>query len=544
MRSTTSLRRRTRFAAPVALSLAFATVLGAFSATSARAAEPTTTQVVVTSDLVVGTGTGQYVVVDVTLDDGSTVSDGGGAVSLTIGTTGSYRAFPGKEIAFPLDDFALGEGRYPVIVDYQPSSGSTFLPARAEATLVVRSSEVAGFRIAPVGAAPVAGVLTTLRAVPIDADGHTAFGTYRVTFSSTRAEDMIASTAEFDETGFYSELAGDAEVQASAIVGGARVVSTAIITVAPADLTGISLVRVPTEVQAGQSLTISAVGEDYYGNEITTLPKPLVVTVPDLDPADYSVAGDTVTFFRAGRVEVVGDVDGYSDSSFLDVVAGAPVTIEPRPARLGTPRVGEPTEYVLAVRDAFGNEVAAYRPADQPFVLTSDGAGDVVNGAVVTFGSEGSRVVAATWGAQTGSLAVDVQPAIETGLRVTASSESVAQGGTLRFTVTTVDARGVALRDVTDEAVLSSDTPSDVVDGNTVRFPSASEHVITARLGVLTGETRVTVVPTAAAAPAAGLAATGATLAPAWVAAALLALGVLAWGAPRLRRAAGRARSR
>lgn len=73
----------------------------------------------------------------------------------------------------------------------------------------------------------------------------------------------------------------------------------------------------------------------------------------------------------------------------------------------------------------------------------------------------------------------DTDSALET-IILTPSSLSVDEGGTVTFEVEGFTAGGDSLGDVTDEVSLSSDHPSDVIHGNTVSFPTASPHIITA----------------------------------------------------------------
>lgn len=59
---------------------------------------------------------------------------------------------------------------------------------------------------------------------------------------------------------------------------------------------------------------------------------------------------------------------------------------------------------------------------------------------------------------------------------------SVAQGGSLLFTVTAFDASGEVLDGADELVILTSDVETDVVEGMQVAFPHASPHVITATL--------------------------------------------------------------
>lgn len=93
------------------------------------------------------------------------------------------------------------------------------------------------------------------------------------------------------------------------------------------------------------------------------------------------------------------------------------------------------------------------------------------------------------------------------------ATPSVDQGGSITFAIDALDRDGAPLGDASRHVVLTSDVPSDVVDGATVTFPHASPHVITATAvgdPTLTASVLVEVIPASAPAPAA-VAATGPT---------------------------------
>lgn len=87
-------------------------------------------------------------------------------------------------------------------------------------------------------------------------------------------------------------------------------------------------------------------------------------------------------------------------------------------------------------------------------------------------------------------------------LTLTASAPEVAQGGSATFAAEGFNAAGLPLGDVTADVTLSSDVATDVVDGASVTFPSASPHTITATH--VDGATAQVVVEVRAAAVAPG----------------------------------------
>jgi hypothetical protein len=126
-------------------------------------------------------------------------------------------------------------------------------------------------------------------------------------------------------------------------------------------------------------------------------------------------------------------------------------------------------------------------------------------------------------------------------LVLTADDDTVNQGDSLTFRVsgTTHDGRPVD----TSGVVLTSSVATDVVDGLTVTFPTASPHVITATLGDVSTSLTVHVTPTPAPTPTpqpgpAGLSTTGTDLLPPLVAGLLLLLAGagLVWRRRRLSR--------
>ena len=122
---------------------------------------------------------------------------------------------------------------------------------------------------------------------------------------------------------------------------------------------------------------------------------------------------------------------------------------------------------------------------------------------------------------------VTVSAAAAATLEITPTATSVPQGGSVTFTVVGEDAFGNPAD--TSGAVLTSSVASDVVDGRTVSFPTASPHTITATLGEASASVTIDVIP---APVAAGIQSTGSTVGAlalplAGLAALLLVLGAL-----------------
>jgi hypothetical protein len=125
-------------------------------------------------------------------------------------------------------------------------------------------------------------------------------------------------------------------------------------------------------------------------------------------------------------------------------------------------------------------------------------------------------------------------------LTVTGGASSVAQGGSLTFTVTGEDAGGTPVVVDPSDITLTSSVPTDVVSGLTVAFPHASPHTITARFGVAgpTSAVTIDVIPAAGGGGAGALGTTGREVTgEALSAAALLGVGGVLVAATRRRRA-------
>lgn len=171
---------------------------------------------------------------------------------------------------------------------------------------------------------------------------------------------------------------------------------------------------------------------------------------------------------------------------------------------------GESVTYTATLVDENGDPV---EPQPAPPNIGTDAAGDIKDGLTITAFSVGPRAV----------LAVSVVDGVEyfgstsltvvgdpVSLNITPSATTVDQGGSLTFEVTGVDAWGTPIDG--SAATLTSSVATDVVDGLSVTFPTASPHTITAELAGVTASVTVDVIP---AAPAPEATSTGSSDAPA-----------------------------
>ncbi len=175
------------------------------------------------------------------------------------------------------------------------------------------------------------------------------------------------------------------------------------------------------------------------------------------------------------------------------------------------------------------------------FALSTDSPGATTTGNAITFTAAGNATVTAVHNTYGTVLTLHVTVVTDrtnpADITVNLSAFSVRVGGTITATITGTDAHGNPLGDLTDLATITSDHPTDVIgaDGS-IRFPSASTHVITAAIGAISDSVFVTVIP-AAAGGGGGLASTGAEPTPlAALTAVLLLLGAALLSARRVRR--------
>ncbi|RLV55985.1 hypothetical protein D9V41_08810 [Aeromicrobium phragmitis] len=87
-------------------------------------------------------------------------------------------------------------------------------------------------------------------------------------------------------------------------------------------------------------------------------------------------------------------------------------------------------------------------------------------------------------------------------VKLAASALEVEQGDAITLSATGFSADGSEIGDVTEAVTLTSDVDTDVIEGSTVRFPSASPHVITGTLpNGVSGSVTITVRPVAVPSP-------------------------------------------
>lgn len=287
----------------------------------------------------------------------------------------------------------------------------------------------------------------------------------------------------------------------------------------PPGLVGIAATPETAQVEKTGSVTLRVDGRDADGTPIA-IPTD-VVSVRSSDVHDI-VTGTTITFPFVGSRTIT--VSAYGFSSTVDVE----VTDPQSPVGVRVDLRGE-----AVVGADLGKVVRLVGPGGDIDITTAVTA--ITGPGLVTLGEglyrhtkAGTVPLTITAGGRifTSEVTIDVGPLDV--LSVTPSTSTVRQGGSVTLSVTGQDAFGNPVEIDPADVVVTSDVPTDVIDGLTVTFPTASPHTLTVRVGQVSATVVVEVEPAAVitnpapAAPAATpLATTGAPDA-------MNALGVLA----------------
>ena len=146
-------------------------------------------------------------------------------------------------------------------------------------------------------------------------------------------------------------------------------------------------------------------------------------------------------------------------------------------------------DFPVVLQDAFGAPVSPQPVIDYSFEpgcgFDSNRIATRAGLCEVTATVRGSTTLASTF-------TVEVLAAPLHQLTITPSAASVPQGGSLTFVVAGADAYGNPVDAST--AVLTSSVATDEISGLTVSFPHASPHVITARIGAVSGSVSIEVI--------------------------------------------------
>lgn len=129
--------------------------------------------------------------------------------------------------------------------------------------------------------------------------------------------------------------------------------------------------------------------------------------------------------------------------------------------------------------------------------FTSSNPGDTVRGNTVVPTAAGTRTITAELGGRTVQQSLTVDAAALDVLSMTPSAATVNQGDTITLTLEGRDLYGNPVIIDPATVTVTSSVPSDVINGLTVRFPTASPHTITVTVGAQTASTTIQVSPAA-----------------------------------------------
>jgi uncharacterized repeat protein (TIGR02543 family) len=264
-----------------------------------------------------------------------------------------------------------------------------------------------------------------------------------------------------------------------------------------------------------QWLPIYAVTFDTAGGD--PIPDVQSVTSGDLvvEPPDPTLSGYVFEGWWNGATQWDFTTDTVSSAVTLTAHWSALPTITG--AATATAPAAAPFTWIPTITAAPGFTVTS---TDLPAGLSLDAAtGEITGtptGALVA--TPITLTVTDSVGTATFDVTITVTHGAAQSLTVTASNTTPNQGDTITLTVIASDADGNTW-DVTDSAVITSDFASDVIVGNSVTFPHASPHLLTATFDGVSGTVLIQVTPTAVV-----LGVTGGTL----------ALWLLPWGVSAL----------
>lgn len=250
----------------------------------------------------------------------------------------------------------------------------------------------------------------------------------------------------------------------------------------------LSISPVNAEPSAGDTVAYSVTGFDGVDN----LGDATASAVFSTTAPGATVEGNQITFTTAGDYTVtatIGDVSVFTDVRVTGASV-ASIRIFPEDSVVS---VGGNQSFTVEGFDAFSNPLGDYT-AEATF--TTDVPDATVDGDSITFGSTGSGTVTALVGGVSDSTGVTVEQGTPTSIELQLSDTTVDVGGSVTFTVNGLNENGAVITDLTEDAVIQSDHATDEITGNTVTFPTASPHVITATVGQLSDSATVAVTPT------------------------------------------------
>lgn len=212
------------------------------------------------------------------------------------------------------------------------------------------------------------------------------------------------------------------------------------------------------------------------------------------DDSATAFPDSAVTATLAGTRTITAQHDTLADVTLSTTLTVTPAALDPSTALLSiTPAAitaGGSATVIGTGTDAYGNAISDVAGL---FSYQSSNPSDTIVGSTVTATAAGTRTITATLGGHSIPLNLDVNPDAPADLEIDLGVTTVNVGDTITVTVHTIDAHGNQVSDVSGSVTLTSSHATDEISGNTVRFPSASVHTITATLGALSASADVTV---------------------------------------------------
>lgn len=202
---------------------------------------------------------------------------------------------------------------------------------------------------------------------------------------------------------------------------------------------------------------------------------PLLMPTSELAQAAPSGAADLEPVLVDAVLTLVPSANPSTAGSVVSVQAFGPV-----------PLSGELSTELTSALALAGDIVPGAVPAE--FSATAVGT-RTITGTVTVSGPAGERVLS-------GSYAHVTIPAALSALTVAPSAARVGQGGSVDLSVSGADAYGNAVPLDASTITVTSNVPTDVVDGLRVIFPTASPHTLTVTVGAVSAEVVIEVVPT------------------------------------------------
>ena len=402
-----------------------------------------------------------------------------------------YRALPAPPGGTAWNTAANGAGTWFSGADSTAGSGTTALFAAGPGSVAVSTD--------PADLIATAGEPFTFPVTFLDSSGTLASPQPAITVTSS---DCTVSALGVFET------AGACSMTASTTWGPFTPSTDFTVTVQAGPVAALAISPTTATVDAGAAASFTVTGVDAYGNPTSAAGAVLTSSV-----LGDVVSGLTVTPMTVGDRTVSASLGAASTAIPATITATMPTILWDAPDVTATAGVAVALD--ARVEDAGGTPLSP-----QPTIAYTSTTCTFTGLAVFTTAGVCPVTASATLYGQPISTEFDVtvEAAAAATLVLTPSAGSVAQGGTLTFTVTGEDAFGNPAD--TDAAVLTSSVATDVLTGRTVTFPHASPHTITATLGQATASVVIDVIP----APAAG----GLTTTGSDVGALALPIGVLA----------------